>query len=263
MTLVVESLLEWDRTRASPFFDERTVGFVPTMGNLHPGHISLMEQARCQNDISVLSIFVNAPQFDSPTDLANYPRTGDSDIEKARELGFDFVLCPTYAELYPDGYTFRVTESDLSLTLCGKQRKGHFDGVLTVVLKLLRLVRPHRTYFGEKDYQQLQLVKGMVSAFFLDTEIIACKTVRDQNGLALSSRNRNLSATERKLAIQFPQLLRKGLPVDQIIELLKEAGFVVDYVEEEMGRRLGAVRVGETRLIDNIELTELEEVKND
>ena len=130
--------------------------------------------------------------------------------------------------------------------------------VLTVVLKLLRLIRPHRCYLGEKDYQQLQLVKGMVSAFFLDIEIVACKTVREPDGLALSSRNRNLSVLERELAAQFPQILRKGLPVERIIESLSQAGFAVEYVEEGMGRRFGAVRVGETRLIDNFKLVDLE-----
>jgi len=263
MTVVIESLSEWRHLRSGLSFEKKALGLVPTMGNLHAGHLSLLERSRQQDDISVLSIFVNAPQFDDKEDLANYPRTLFSDLAAAGDLGIDYVIRPTHATLYPDDYSYRVTESRLSKTLCGKHRTGHFDGVLTVVLKLLQLVRPHRCYFGEKDYQQLQLVKGMVSAFFLDTEIIACPTVRDRDGLALSSRNSNLSASERALAIQFPRILRQRLPVEQIIGSLDAAGFTVEYVEEDMGRRFGAVRLGKTRLIDNFHLSDLEAAKGE
>jgi pantoate--beta-alanine ligase len=181
-----------------------------------------------------------------------------SDLATAEKLKINYVLCPSHAELYPDEYNYRVTESRLSRILCGRYRKGHFEGVLTVVLKLILLVRPHRCYFGEKDYQQLQLVRGMVSAFFLSTQIIACPTVRDRDGLALSSRNRNLSPKERVLAAQFARILRQRRPIREIVDSLDRAGFVVEYVEEEMGRRFGAVRLGETRLIDNFRISDLE-----
>ncbi len=254
---VVEELSEWRRLRKGPGFEGKTLGFVPTMGNLHEGHLSLLKRTRQQDDVSVLSIFVNAPQFDEKEDLERYPRALLSDLEKANDLGIDYIICPTYSDLYPDDYTYRVTESRLSKALCGKHRKGHFDGVLTVVLKLILLVRPHRCYFGEKDYQQLQLVKRMVSAFFLETEIVACPTVRDHDGLPLSSRNRNLSPSERDLAKEFPRILRRRLPLEQIEDSLNQAGFAVEYVAEEMGRRFGAVRVGGTRLIDNFPLSDL------
>lgn len=257
MTVVIESLSEWRHLRDGPAFEKKTIGFVPTMGNLHGGHLSLLERARQRDDISVLSIFVNAPQFDDKEDLEHYPRTLASDLEAGRKLNIDYIICPNHSDLYPDDYTYKVTETYLSKTLCGKYRKGHFDGVLTVVLKLLLLIRPHNCYFGEKDYQQFQLVKGMVSAFFLNTEIIASPTVRDRDGLALSSRNKNLSASERVLAPQFPRILRQKLAVGKIIDLLNEAGFTVEYVEETMGRRFGAVHLGETRLIDNFRLTNL------
>jgi pantoate--beta-alanine ligase len=258
MTSVFEDIARWRHLRNSSFFREKTVGFVPTMGNLHAGHLSLMEQACLHNDVSVMSIFLNAPQFEDQSDLADYPVTMKSDLDKARELGIDFVICPKHSALYPDDYSYRVTEKRLSKTLCGMKREDHFDGVLTVVLKLLQIVRPDRCYFGEKDYQQLQLVRGMASAFFLDLEIIACKTVRDPDGLALSSRNGRLSASERVLAAKFPEILRKGLSVDQVIYLLEKEGLTVEYVEEDMGRRFGAVQVGKTRLIDNFDLSDLE-----
>jgi len=257
MTVVVETLSDWQRLRSSPVFEDSTVGFVPTMGNLHEGHLSLLKRSRQQNDISVLSIFVNAPQFDEKKDLTDYPRTLASDLNTARELDIDYVICPSHQALYPDEYTYRVRESRLSKILCGRNRKGHFEGVLTVVLKLLLLVRPDRCYFGEKDYQQLQLVQGMVTALFLGVEIVPCPTIRDSDGLALSSRNSKLSDSERALALKFPHILRQRLPVDQIIESLDEAGLRVEYVEETMDRRFGAVHVGSTRLIDNFKLSDL------
>jgi len=260
MTSVIESLSDWNRQRSSPAFQDKTLGLVPTMGNLHAGHRSLMERSRHQNDICVVSIFVNAPQFDQKEDLRSYPRTLGSDLETARQLEIDYVICPTHKALYPDHYTYRVTESRLSKVLCGKSRTGHFDGVLTVVLKLLMLIKPHRCYFGEKDYQQLQLIKGMLSAFFLDIELIACPTVRDQDGLALSSRNQKLKASDRVLAAEFPRILSMRLPVDVVKDSLQEAGFVVEYVEEEMGRRFGAVLLGDVRLIDNFLLADLGKV---
>lgn len=258
MTTVVESLTEWRNLRNGPAFEKQMVGLVPTMGNLHAGHRSLLESSSERDDITVLSIFVNAPQFDNKDDLSGYPRTLEADLRVAQDLEIDYVLCPTHAALYPDQYTYRVTESRLSKILCGKHRAGHFDGVLTVVLKLLLLVRPSRCYFGEKDFQQLQLIKGMVSAFFMDTEVIPCPTVRDKDGLALSSRNLRLSASERTLAARFQSILRQSLPLAKVTDSLNKAGFTVEYVEETLGRRFGAVYIGNTRLIDNVSLSDLD-----
>jgi pantoate--beta-alanine ligase len=236
---------------------DKTIGFVPTMGNLHAGHLSLLERSVRENEICVLSIFVNPTQFEQKEDLIRYPRTLESDLEKARNLNVHYVIIPSQEDLYPDDYTYRVVESHLSKILCGKSRTGHFEGVLTVVLKLLLLVQPDRCYFGEKDYQQLHLIKGMLTAFFLEIELVACPTIRDEDGLALSSRNQRLTAEERNLAANFPRILKTDLPIERVKESLREAGFAVEYVEEELGRRFGAVLLGDTRLIDNFPISEL------
>ena len=178
-----------------------TIGFVPTMGALHAGHGSLLERARSENELVVLSIFVNPTQFNQASDLAKYPRTVEADLDIARQAGVSAVFIPRDAsELYPEGYRYRLTETDFSKVLCGEHRPGHFDGVLTIVLKLFGLVRANRAYFGEKDYQQLTLIEGMARAFFLETEVVACPTVREEDGLAMSSRNTRLTEAERKIA---------------------------------------------------------------
>ncbi|HWA09903.1 MAG TPA: pantoate--beta-alanine ligase [Opitutaceae bacterium] len=246
-------LADWRRARAAMERAGDTVGFVPTMGALHAGHRSLLERARRENSRVVLSIFVNPTQFDDPADLARYPRTLDADRALADGLA-DCILAPSAAELYPDNYDYRVTEGRLSTQREGAHRLGHFDGVLTVVLKLLNLVRPHRAYFGEKDRQQLELVSGMAAALFLPVEIVACPTVREEDGLALSSRNRRLSTAGRKQAAAFPRHLRESPSAAVAVTRLHEAGFAVDYVEDHGGVRLGAVRLEGVRLIDNVRL---------
>lgn len=243
----IYSLDEWRTIRQQL---TGTVGFVPTMGALHAGHLSLVAQARRENDFVVVSLFVNPTQFDDPADLQAYPRTLESDLEMLQDA--DFVLVPTAAEMYPQGYRYRVHEEVESRRLCGAHRPGHFDGMLTVVLKLLGLAQARRAYFGEKDFQQLELVRGMVEEFFLPVEIVACPTVREADGLAMSSRNRRLSGPSRSLAARFPQVLREAPSCAAAVEQLKALGFVTDYVEEWRGRRLGAVRLGDVRLIDNL-----------
>jgi pantoate--beta-alanine ligase len=211
----------------------------------------LLERARRENDRVVLSIFVNPTQFNDPNDLKKYPRTLEADLALSRGL-VDDVVVPEPGELYPDDYRYRVTENRLSNVLEGAHRPGHFDGVLTVVLKLLNLVQPHRAYFGEKDWQQLQLVRGMAEALLLPVEIVPCGTVREDDGLAMSSRNRRLSVAGRARAAHFPQILRSAPTTAEAVRLLLAAGFEVDYVEEREGVRLGAVRLEEVRLIDNV-----------
>jgi pantoate--beta-alanine ligase len=242
----------WRLARQGPAFAGRSVGFVPTMGALHAGHRTLLERARAENERVVLSIFVNPTQFDDPADLTRYPRTLDADLALADGLA-DAVIAPTAEQLYPDAYHFRVTEDELSRRWEGAHRPGHFDGVLTVVLKLLQLVQAQRAYFGEKDWQQLELVRGMVRAFFIPTEVIACPTVREADGLALSSRNRRLSPHGRTQAAQFPSVLRHAPNAGSAAQTLQSLGFEVDYVDDHAGRRLGAVRVDGVRLIDNVE----------
>jgi pantoate--beta-alanine ligase len=246
-------LSAWRALRRSPDWAGRFVGFVPTMGALHSGHAALLARARAENERVVLSVFVNPTQFNDPTDLARYPRTLEADVALARPY-VDAVLAPPAEEFYPDSYRYRVTENPLSTQLEGAHRPGHFDGVLTVVLKLLNVVQPHRAYFGEKDWQQLQLVRGMVDALLLPVEIVSCPTERDTDDLALSSRNRRLSPPARALAAAFPRALRSAPTADAATAMLREQGFEVDYVEDRDGVRLGAVRVEGVRLIDNVRL---------
>jgi pantoate--beta-alanine ligase len=247
------NLEEWRAARAGL---TGRIGFVPTMGALHAGHAALIERSVAECDVTVLSIYVNPTQFNNPADLAHYPRTLDADLALAERLGVDAVITPTFDSLYPDGFRYQVSEGELSSELCGAHRPGHFTGVLTVVMKLLNLVRPHRAYFGEKDYQQYQLIRGMAEAFFLDAEIVPCETVREADGLALSSRNALLDPAGRRLAPRFAEALCAPIPDADVRRRLESAGFVVDYVETRDGRRFGAVvvRCGdrEVRLIDNV-----------
>ncbi len=252
-TRVVRTLAEWIRVRDALKAEGKQVGFVPTMGALHAGHVSLIERSVSENDVTVASIFVNPTQFNDPKDLEKYPRTFEADLAALSKAGADYLLYPEFSELYPDGYRYKVSESEQSLVLCGAHRPGHFDGVLTVVMKLLNLAGCANAYFGEKDYQQLQLVKGMVDAFFLPVRIVACATRREEDGLAMSSRNTRLAPEDRARAPEFSRILAdSGLTCDMAGARLRDAGFEVDYVEERWGRRLGAVKIGGIRLIDNV-----------
>jgi pantoate--beta-alanine ligase len=250
---VCRGLTNWRADRAAL---AGPVGFVPTMGALHSGHQSLLERSRRECASTVLSIYVNPTQFNNATDLEGYPRTLEADLAVARDAGVDLVVLPRYEDLYADDYRFRVEEHGFSQTLCGAHRPGHFTGVLTVVMKLLNLVRPDRAYFGEKDFQQYQLIRDMAAAFFLDTEIVPCPIVREPDGLALSSRNALLDAAGRHLAPRFHELLACPLPDEEVVRRLAAAGFEVDYVETHDGRRFGAVVVAgaerNVRLIDNV-----------
>ena len=254
---VARDLGAWRRLRPR----RGTLGFVPTMGALHEGHLSLVRRALAENDSCVVSIFVNPTQFDDPSDLAAYPKTFDADCAMLAELGGPLVLAPPADVLYADGYRVRVSEHVDALELEGRYRPGHFDGMLTVVLKLLNIARADRAYFGEKDFQQLRLVRTMVESLFHPTAIVGCATVREHDGLARSSRNRRLNAAQRELAGAWAALLADtAVPADDVVRRLEALGFGVDYVTERWGRRLGAVHVPtidggpEVRLIDNVAL---------
>lgn len=253
MATVITRLDAWKAERSAMDAERLSVGFVPTMGALHAGHRSLLERARAENDRVVLSIFVNPTQFNDPADLQRYPRTLGADLDLVGSLA-DHVLAPEPAEMYPDGYAYRVTETSFSTLMEGAHRPGHFDGVLTVVLKLLNVVRPHRAYFGEKDRQQLELVRGLVRALLLPVEVVPCPTVRDPDGVAQSSRNRRLSPAARARAAAFPRILREAADAPSAARALEREGFGVDYVQEHAGVRLGAVRLEDVRLIDNVRL---------
>lgn len=251
---IFEDPAAWRRERSAQMEAKLTLGFVPTMGALHEGHLSLVRRSRSENDRTLVSIFVNPMQFDDPADLARYPRTLDADLAALRAEHTDFVLVPRAEDFYRDGFRYRITENSFSTVLEGAHRPGHFDGVLTVVMKLLQVAQPDRAYFGEKDWQQLNLVREMVDAFFVPVTVVACPTVREADGLALSSRNRTLAPADRQRAPRFHRVLSSApTPADASREL-SASGFVVDYVEDRDGRRLGAVRLGGVRLIDNVPL---------
>jgi len=250
--IVLDLLDDWWPVREEWRSAGFTVGFVPTMGALHEGHLSLVRRSIADNDRTVVSVLVNPTQFDERDDLEAYPRDLDRDAALLRQTGVDVVLAPEPGAMYADGYRYRVTETEKSRSREGAYRPGHFDGVLTVVLKLLQIVRPTRAYFGEKDWQQLQLVRGMAQALFLETQIIGCPIVRESDGLAMSSRNVRLEPAERLLAGEFAATLQAGGSAEQVRSRLETLGIEVDYVEVEDGRLLAAVRIGEVRLIDNV-----------
>ncbi|MFN3749842.1 MAG: pantoate--beta-alanine ligase [Thiobacillus sp.] len=253
--------------------------FVPTMGNLHAGHVSLVDLAKRHGAPVVASIFVNPLQFGAGEDFARYPRTLDADCEKLEAAGCNLVFAPDVAEMYPVPQTYTVQPPDaLANDLCGAFRPGHFAGVATVVLKLFNLVQPHVAVFGKKDFQQLRVIRDLVAQFNLPIGIVAGDTLREPDGLAMSSRNGYLSDTER---IQAPQLYRALAEVKAAIEAgerdfealaataarrLKMTGWRVDYVAVRdaatlaapaAGRHLvvlGAAWLGATRLIDNLEI---------
>ena len=257
----------------------QTVGFVPTMGNLHPGHFSLVRLARARADRVVASVFVNPTQFGPNEDFARYPRTLVQDQAGLADHDCDLLFAPDVATLYPYGpeHTVRLSVPQITETLEGAHRPGHFDGVATVVCKLFNLVQPDLAVFGQKDFQQLKVIERMVRDLALPVKVIAAPTQRAEDGLALSSRNQYLSEAERALAprihqvlVQMRELLRKG-HTPKVLEQaaagqLERVGFVPDYVavrraddlsepaadEREGLVGLVAARLGSTRLIDNL-----------
>ena len=232
---------------------ESSVGLVPTMGAFHAGHISLFEAARAENDVVVVSLFVNPAQFGTGEDLARYPRDEERDATLAEEAGVDVLFAPSAEEMYPAGFATWVDVGELGEKLEGEFRPGHFRGVATVCLKLFNIVGPDRAYFGQKDAQQAAVVKQLVRDLNLGLEIRVVPTVRDDDGLALSSRNAYLSPEEREAALALPRALGTR-DLDQARDLLRDLD--VDYVEvaELNGQKVlaAAVRIGNTRLIDNV-----------
>ena len=245
----IEALREWREAAGTD-----SVGFVPTMGALHAGHRVLIERSVRDNKRTLVSIFINQTQFNDPKDWVAYPQPREADLALCEKAGVEAVFLPQHHMLYPDGYRYRVRETEVSGVLEGEMRPGHFEGVLTVVLKLLLLTRPDRAYFGEKDWQQLQLVQGMGKAFFVPTQIIGLPTVREEDGLALSSRNSRLSEPARILAPEFYRVLSTAMDCAMARAELESLGFEVEYVDERDGRRLGAVQLEGVRLIDNVDI---------
>ena len=274
-----------DLNEARAFLRDRremgeTVGFVPTLGALHEGHLTLIQKARESCDRVAVSIFVNPAQFGPKEDFSQYPRDVAGDTEKCREAGADLLFFPGTEALYPEGYRTYVTVEDLSDRLCGASRPGHFRGVATVVLKLLQIVQPDRLFLGEKDYQQYVILRRMVRDLDLETEVVVCPTVREPDGLAMSSRNAYLDPEERKGAAALYRALTEAQDVfvrgernGEILQgilagvLAAEPRIRPDYIrivhpetledvkEAETGSVMAlAVWIGATRLIDNMTL---------
>ena len=185
----------------------KTIGLVPTMGALHEGHMSLVEKAKAENDIVVVTIFVNPTQFNDPSDLDHYPRTLDQDLELLRQLEADLVFVPSVKEMYPEEDTHFFDLGSLDKVMEGKHREGHFKGVAQIVSKFFLLIRPHRAYFGQKDFQQLVIISRLVEILELNLTIVPCPIIREKDGLAMSSRNTRLSQEERKLAPKIYETL--------------------------------------------------------
>jgi pantoate--beta-alanine ligase len=279
MSLIVETIADL-RARVAARRAEGPLGLVPTMGALHEGHASLIRQARAECATVIVTIFVNPIQFDRPEDLERYPRSLDVDARLCESLGVDFIFAPSVAEMYPRPLECKVEVGRLTDHLCGRFRPGHFSGVATVVLKLFEIVRADRSYFGEKDAQQLAVIRRLVSDFNVPTTIVGVPTVREADGLALSSRNQRLDASERQLAPALYRALEqvkravqsgvasasdlKRLAADQIpsdARLRLEYFEIVDPVDFQPVEHVtgpvvaaGALWVGPTRLIDNIRI---------
>lgn len=256
----------------------KTIGLVPTMGAFHEGHVSLMRRARADNDVVVVSIFVNPIQFGHGEDFDSYPRDVNSDLAQAERAGVDLVFAPPVEAIYPKGFRTYVEVTELTERLCGASRPGHFRGVTTVVAKLFNLIRPHRAYFGQKDYQQSVTVRRLAADLNFDLDIVVLPTVREADGLAMSSRNVRLTTSQRRAAsVLYASLSRAEEQIragehsaEAIIENIRAMIEVeplarIDYVvlcDPETLQPLDriespalvalAVRFGETRLIDNL-----------
>ena len=261
----MKTLRRIDEVRAA--LPREGVGLVPTMGALHAGHVALFEAARRENDVVVASIFVNPAQFGAAEDFERYPRDEEADAALAESNGVDYLFVPAVGEMYPESFETWVEVEGVSQGLEGDARPGHFRAVATVCLKLFNIVRPDRAYFGQKDAQQAAVVERLVEDLNLDLEIRVVPTVRDENGLAVSSRNAYLSAEERASALALPQALAAGKearsrgadPLEAARAILgAQTGLEPEYIELARldGRvyLLAAARAGRTRLIDNVVL---------
>ena len=274
---IITSVADMQKRATATLAAGKTISFVPTMGFLHEGHASLLREGRSQGDLLVLSIFVNPTQFGIGEDFESYPRDLRRDSEIAAENGVDIIFAPTASEMYPSGYQTFVHVEKVSLPLCGASRPGHFRGVTTVVAKLFNIVRPTRAFLGEKDFQQLVVIRQMVRDLNMDVQVVGLPTVREDDGLAKSSRNSYLSNEERSAArclsralAAVSDLYRSGekdcgrLREKLLAILTREPLARIDYAEFRDGDSLGevnqaddrtvvalAVRFGSTRLIDN------------
>lgn len=263
---IVRTVADVRSALASARADGRRIGLVPTMGAFHDGHLALIRAARAASDVVVVSLFVNPSQFDEADDLRRYPRDEAADAAVAEREGVDLLFAPSADEMYPPGFDTAVEPGTLAEVLEGAARPGHFRGVATVCTKLFTIVAPHLAWFGQKDAQQLAVVRRVVADLNLPLEILAVPTVRDPDGLALSSRNRFLTPEERAAGLALPQSLEAGASAhaagaDAVAAaravLDAEPKLAVEYVavaDFDVPTLVAAVRVGSTRLIDNVRL---------
>nr|WP_274600279.1 pantoate--beta-alanine ligase [Persephonella atlantica] len=231
----------------------KTVGFVPTMGYLHEGHLSLIRCSKRENDITVVSVFVNPIQFGKNEDLDRYPRDLERDLKLCEREGVDYLFYPSVGEMYPEGYSTYVEVEGLTEELCGRYRPGHFKGVTTVVTKLFNIVNPDKAYFGKKDYQQLKVIQRMVKDLNMDVVVVGCPVVREEDGLAMSSRNKYLTGNERISALSLYRALMKAK------ELFENGERTPERIKEEMKKII--LSYPEVREIQYIEIVDSESLK--
>lgn len=258
--------------------EKKTIGFVPTMGALHEGHLSLVKRSKNENDITIVSIFVNPTQFGLKEDFQQYPRDLEGDIKKLSSISADIVFAPENYEMYPEGFSTIINVGSIGDILCGASRPGHFNGVVTVVAKLFNVVIPDKAYFGQKDFQQAVVIKKLIKELNFDIDIVVCPTIREKDGLAMSSRNCYLNQSERNSATILYKALKHAEAL--IIKGVKDSSYIkkemedmvkseplakVEYIEIVEPQSLKiiktielpiviclAVRIGSTRLIDNL-----------
>lgn len=251
--IITNSVENFQLVRSS-FGGEKKIGFVPTMGTLHSGHISLIKKAQAENDLVIVSIFVNPTQFNNHHDFQTYPNNLEQDIKILESLEVDILFNPNQKDIYPDGDSLKILPNiEIANILEGKARPGHFSGMLTVVLKLLQITRPNNLYLGEKDYQQLALIRQLVKNFFIDTKVIGCPTVRENFGLPLSSRNKNLSASDIEITKEIYSILKQDdfSNLEDLSKKIEATGAKPEYIKEIDKRIFLVFYVSKVRLIDN------------
>lgn len=225
---IINSIQEITEISRALRLDNKTIGFVPTMGALHKGHLTLMQRAKDENDILIVSVFVNPIQFNNPEDLEKYPRDIDADSNKLESIGCDYLFYPKAEEVYAQEPTEEFDFGNLDKVMEGEQRPGHFRGVAIIVSRLFNWINPNKAYFGEKDFQQLTIIKAMVNNLDLGVEIVACPIVREEDGLAMSSRNQRLSSSAREIAPRINAILRKSYSLSENISISQIKSFVIN-----------------------------------
>lgn len=225
---IINSIQEITEISRALRLDNKTIGFVPTMGALHKGHLTLMQRAKDENDILIVSVFVNPIQFNNPEDLEKYPRDIDADSNKLESIGCDYLFYPKAEEVYAQEPTEEFDFGNLDKVMEGEQRPGHFRGVAIIVSRLFNWINPNKAYFGEKDFQQLTIIKAMVNNLDLGVEIVACPIVREEDGLAMSSRNQRLSTSAREIAPRINAILRKSYSLSENISISQIKSFVIN-----------------------------------